>query len=280
MSPSEHDGVLKKQHIQKRIVKLIKKPYLLLERFDLFVANIFKLENLIPKYITFISGRHGEVILKSKNSKKIYSHSFDYDKYLKSSENSISLKKEKYFVFLDENIIFHKDYKISDTESPALSETYYNELLLYFQFIEKFTNNRVIIASHPSSDIEFLKKKFNRFDVFKDQTCQLVRQSLGVFVHASTSISFPIIYRKPIYLLTSDELDKSWIGIRMRDFSLRLKRPLINISDKTKFSLFKKEDAGIDKNSYDKYKNDYIYYPNSENILISDQLIRHLKIDK
>lgn len=272
--------MLKKQKIQKRIIKLITKPYLLLERFDLFISRILKLESFIPKYITFISGRYGESLLKSQGSVKIFSHSFDYDKYLKNIEYSPSFKNKKYYVFLDENIVLHKDYKISNTESPASSENYYNELLLYFKFIENFTNSKVIIASHPSSNIKFLKDKLNGFDVIKNKTCQLVRDSSGVFVHASTSISFPIIYRKPIFLLTSDELDKSWIGIRMRDFSHRLKRPLINISDNSKYSLFKSEDKEIDKNLYDKYKNDYIYYPKSENILISDQLIRYLEIEK
>ena len=98
--------------------------------------------------------------------------------------------------------------------------------------------------------------------------------------HASTSISFSIIYDKPLYLITSKSLDKSWIGVRMRFLSKLLKRPLISLED-SKFIILKKvKNKKIIKKYYKDYFNNYIKCPNSEEVLISRQLVDYIKSKK
>ena len=55
--------------------------------------------------------------------KKIYAHSLDYDNYLLLKKKKI---KQKYVIFIDQNIPYHQDLYIKKRKSIVIAENYYN----------------------------------------------------------------------------------------------------------------------------------------------------------
>ena len=114
----------------------------------------------------------------------------------------------KYIVFLDEYLINHSDLKILNRKIEK-EKIYYEELNKFFNFIEKNFKTKVVIASHPRADLEFNKTKFPKHKVFIGNTPQLMKYSEGCITHASTSINFAVIFRKPILFITTNRMQRT-----------------------------------------------------------------------
>ena len=100
----------------------------------------------------------------------------------------------------------------------------------FFKTFEKKTGLKIKFAAHPKS----LKKNVAKYSLDLDysigNTEELVKNSSLVLLHSSTSISYAILFKKPIIFLTSNELMKSWIGPRIDNFSKVLNGILVNMS--------------------------------------------------
>ena len=93
---------------------------------------------------------------------------------------------------------------------------------------------------------------------------KLVENSISVLTHYSSSISYAIIYNKPIIFLNSNEIIKSFIDFYINNISRELGSTLINIDqyqqDKKRENLLI-----IDKSKYQLYFDRYIKHPKSSN---------------
>ena len=105
------------------------------------------------------------------------------------TDKSVLDKKNKIYLFQDP--LFFQDLKYPVKFNKK-------KIFMHLLSMEEYYNN-LISLGYDAELVHFYK--LNGFDVIKNKTCQLVRDSSGVFVHASTSISFPIIYRKPIFFI-------------------------------------------------------------------------------
>jgi len=222
----------------------------------------YVLANYIIKYLepkVDLAVFSGEVCLKrypklARNV--IWAHSIDYQIYL----DSIGCKKKadekngrKYGLFLDQNAPAHPDYAYHGNKPPVTKDCYYNILNKFFNEFEAATGIEVIVAGHPRSTPDLAENWPGKQFVLR-KTPQLVMGAELVFAHYSTAISFPVLWRKPIIQLTTNEYLNSYRKDRFKAFVGRLKLPVLNVDiyDSSKLSSYKK--LKLDESQLDMYK--------------------------
>ena len=73
--------------------------------------------------------------VKSKNY--IKSHTFDFDNYLKLKNKKKKNITKNYFVFIDNDLANHPDYKYHGTKPPVDEKKYLTDLKNFFDLVEK-----------------------------------------------------------------------------------------------------------------------------------------------
>ena len=242
------------------------------ERFIAFMINqISKITNKFIKkepQIIFdkvvITGKAGlkdaAIGLKTKI---IHAHSYDYNNYLSNNKLPKLKIKKPYAVFLDQYLPLHPDAPIFFGVNPRCTpEKYYPALNNFFNIFEKNFNMKVIICAHPKSDYKTNSNYLYGRKYIKNETINLVKNCNIAFTHCSTTITYAVLYKKPLVFLLSDEYVRSFDNYTPSVIAKKLNSPYFNIDDKNNESkieninLFK-----IDKKRYQIYKDDYIKYP-------------------
>ena len=248
-----------------RAIGLLSNPIVLIKKIFFFTRNRYidrKLKKINFEYLK-ISGTSGMQVFRKKKKKNIlFGHSFDYEKFL-NSKKKIKYTK-KYFVFLDQYLPFHPGYIQRGEKPEVTAEKYYPAMNNLFSYLEKKFNIEVIIASHPRADYSSRNNFFGDREIIKSDSMKLVENSISVLTHYSSSISYAIIYNKPIIFLNSNEIIKSFIDFYINNISRELGSTLINIDqyqqDKKRENLLI-----IDKSKYQLYFDRYIKHPKSSN---------------
>ena len=146
---------------------------------------------------------------------RINSRSFDV-----ISKSKLNLSEEK-IVFIDGNF-YHADKIIREGKpDEKLKLKYYNQLEEFLIKLSNVFNKKVTICLHPSTNFENYKKHFRKFEIFKYQTSENIRQAFIVVFHESSSIIDAILLKKKIISLKSDALgitDK----IKIEDYQKKL----------------------------------------------------------
>ena len=185
--------------------------------------------------------------------------------------------KNEYIVFLDSNICGHPDtltgeYKID-------KKLYLDSLNHFFLMIEKKMRMRVIIAAHPTSN--FTAHDFKDREVIYNKTAILVRESYMVISHQSTSISYPILYKKRILFLGMRVMENLKIDnpIKVMECMSRiLGVEFIYTDDLSRLEKLElKNISAVDNARYDYFISKYIStlgpkYPRNKDIIIPELL--------
>lgn len=174
--------------------------------------------------------------------------SFEYDNYLKLLKTKGAFKKD-YHVFLDNDMVFHRDVGLGNVQTVMKPEEYYLSLRTFFDNVEKATNKKVIIALHPRTAHK--KYDFGDRQVVLGNTAELMWDADLTFSHHSTSSHYAIIYDKDLLLLTTDELDKSDVLCSLERFEDGLNLNRININH---FSDFNNIYKYANHEKYENYK--------------------------
>jgi hypothetical protein len=210
-------------------------------------------------YIAFVSGdawRTESRFLSAE--KKILAHSFDYEVFRRmkdGTDNSYGIADKPYAVYLDENITGHEDNAEMGLAAPASSDKYYPSLARFFDRYESVSGHGIIIAGYPGGGCK-LNNQFGDREVYYNQTALLVKNASIIFAHASTAISYAVLWKKPIVFLTSEQILKSWYQPWIEAPKIFLKAPLINIDSSTSFSL--SDFPFVNLLSYDQYEKTFI----------------------
>lgn len=139
----------------------------------------------------------------------IPAHSFDYEVF-RARRQAHGATVPPYAVYLDEKIAGHEDNTELGLPEPAAASTFYPALRRFFDDFESGTGLPVAIAAYPSVDLELGRAQFGDRTIRKGQTAELVRDASLVFVHASTALSYAVLWRKPLVFLTSTEIRSGW----------------------------------------------------------------------
>jgi len=126
----------------------------------------------------------------------------DNDTFLKVSKTECKKVNYRYAVFLDSNMVNHLDAPEGAYIMDA--SVYFSKMRAAFDQIEK-TGIQVVVASHPTSD--YTEQTFGGRSVFRGITAELVKYSELVIAHQSTSISYAILFEKPLLLIKTDEME-------------------------------------------------------------------------
>lgn len=182
-------------------------------------------------------------------------HSWDYDEYLNIQNHE--MVKKNYVLFLDQNLPNHPEI-IEEKLLSMGSKKYYLELNKLFDIIEKSYNTKVLIAGHPTGNIDYAHQMFNGREVILYKTINLIKDAKFVISHHTAALNFALIFKKQILFITNDNFEENVLGSYIKEFALSLGQTLINISKKNE----KIELNDINDELYDKYlKNNISKFP-------------------
>lgn len=226
--------------------------------FERFAHLFFKLKSVlfnhvIPKFdLVFYSGKMSQHFVKSNFNAKLYRpfNNVDYNKFLAVKNNEIST--DQYILFLDQNIPDHPD--ILNLNIHLNKDDYYEKLNLFFDYVEKKTKKKIIVALHPTSNLK--NHNYKNRKVITDIVLY-INNCYSFITFYSTSLNFAILSYKPLLLLTSDEVSKQCkVGTRQAFFiSKFINQKIISISGNYCDEVFFKN---VNKTRYDNYKQNFI----------------------
>ena len=214
-------------------------------------------------YIHLVSGKLARI-----NSEKLYgknlqlkSHSFDYNIYLEN------ISKKKYFdkiVFIDQDWPLPFELAIRGGKKFVTFNNYWKSLNFFFDYLENKFNKEVIIARHPraNKDIKISKKR-----IVYNFTDQLIKYSFLNITHTSAAVEFVILYKKPLIIISTNELQQNQgtgVYSDMLALSKALNKNILNIDRFSEIQLFK--EIKVNNQIYNKYTNNYIKEIGSKNI--------------
>ncbi len=154
-----------------------------------------------PEYVIVTSAASVPSYILSK-SKVIYTHSFDYDRYLRNKDKPRPkiVPDEDYYVYLSGAFGYGLS-GVMEKWSILLSWNEKAEITNRFLgFVEKMTGKKILIAPHP----KYASSEWNLYEgrpFIGFETEQLIKYSSGVLSHGSLSIKFAIIHEKPLGFL-------------------------------------------------------------------------------
>jgi hypothetical protein len=189
--------------------------------------------------------------------------SFNYDAYLNaalSKESSIMLIKP-YFIFIDQYLSNHPDFH-KHKKRPPVTEKYYASLNSFCKRLSDYSGCEYIVASHPRRPSEE-SKSFDTQYVFDYKSAFMIKDCDFVVAHYSMAIDFAVLFEKPVLLITTDEIEESWVNKFIISLSMNLNTKIINIDkpfDSGVIESVLQTDFQERKKIYDNFKLKHILY--------------------
>ena len=262
-----------KKTFLSKLSNLLSEPIFFFHVIAKYFRKYFDFNKFYQPEVSIVGGLAS--LSSSKAKCKIYAHSMDYDIYLNLHKEPVN--EDSYAVFLDEGMVDHPDLILLNLKKPMDEMRYYEILNKFFKKFEKETKLKVKFSAHPKTKTQNIKKYFKDFEFSIGNTPELVKNSSMVLLHSSTSISYAILFKKPVIFLTSDELEKSWIGNRIVNFSKILNANLINMNTSFNNKLNIKDLSNFDKLKYQAYKDQYLKFPNSPDVPLWEIFTENIK---
>jgi hypothetical protein len=236
-----------------RIEKIIRRPSV--------VANFFlqklSLEKLGLRPLDFILKggadclRGAVAYFKGEKTKILNAHAMDYDRCLLYQSDSVEKVYSENVVFLDDGGPFHRDGDILNVPFPCSVDEYFFNVNSFFRLVEEKFNCSVLVASHPRVQYDKRGDPFEGRSIIQGETHKLVKHSKFVISVASTSLNFPIIYRKPVIFLPINPTKRNRYDAMIKNLAENLGKLPICWADKEEINWEK--ELVIDKDRYDKY---------------------------
>lgn len=147
---------------------------------------------------------------KSRNTRKLLNHTFDYDRYLVNQKMTRPryIPEEEYYVLLPNHAWMVHDYIILDAQNDCcMTKDRYSILInSTLDKLEQLTGTKILVAGYPNaawSEDVYVGREF----LIGTETEQLVKYSAGVITHFSGAINFAVLHNKPICLFTFSDFD-------------------------------------------------------------------------
>jgi hypothetical protein len=208
-------------------------------------------------------------------SQIIKAHNFDYDRF--RSIKNISLKVDhSFFVFIDQDLIFHIDFLLHAETPSVTTEKYYPAIYKVLSTISTALNVSAKIAAHPRSGNRLLEEKYyGNISVVTGATAELIKESKFVVCHTSTASQLAILFKKPIVFLTTNEMKQRAIGLEIEHLAGLLGTKEVNV-DSDLASIDWSRLVEINNERYDQYKYKYIKMPDSSETNCWDIIEKYL----
>jgi len=232
-------------------------------------------QNKIQLDYCVISGTFSENVIHSSKVKKIYAHNFDYDLLLKQkNENPINMD---YAIFLDTNEAYHPDYVHLNLKRTVTGKNYFKTMNNGLKKIGKILDIEIIVAAHPRSDYEN-RPFYYLLPIFKEKTFELIANASLVITHASTATQWAILLKKPIILVSTDEVERGDSMQYIQGLAQELGKRIWNLNrdlEQMKFC----HDMQINDQKYKSYIDKYVKFPGSPEKPVWEIVIDRLEED-
>ena len=205
--------------------------------------------------IVFAAG--AEAVDKRQGKRVVKVNHHDYDQVFRGRSYGAT-KDDEYIVFLDEGMSFHPDNRILGLQTVP-PDRYYPDLNRFFTKLESITGFKVKIALHPK--LTNRDEHFEERPLFKGETADLVAHSRLVLAHASTSVSYAVLFKKPVMFLLSVEMERYLNRHRLRickRMAAELGRPVVRFDTSTDDDIRAAVERSMDPIAYDRYEKRYL----------------------
>lgn len=236
--------------------------------------NVLRIE---PATLRFVGGDKSDVTTKypvNDKTETLWLHTLDYDIYLKEKQKP-RVAEERLGVFLDEDMAFHPAYLYLGVKPFVMPNDYFRLLCTFFKHLEDQYKMRIIIAAHPRSNYGNNPDYFKGRSVIKGKTAEFIQSSSFVIAHASTSINYAVLFKKPIIFVTTNELDKSPEGVWIHNIASFFNKSVYNLNKIDGIDLA--GELTVNHTLYDNYKNDYIKKTGSEELAFWQIVAQRIK---
>lgn len=196
----------------------------------------------------------------------------DVEAFLKAKDRPVQYQG-RYMVYLDQFFPLHPDFReqMPNVDVYKLASDFYLSLNAFFSKLEEEYQCRIIIAAHPLSD--YKENPFDNREMVHYNTVELVKGSIGVLTQNSNAISYAMLFRKPLALLSNSQLKMLPVFYRaILDRVERFNFPLINMDEESDIEIHQLPD-----DVYDDYIRTYFGdIDESGNARNENLLIKHL----
>lgn len=195
---------------------------------------------------------------QDNNMLKVVSvNSIDYEKHLNAKLQNERVVNYRYALYLDSFMPHHNDNDLVGNKKLN-ADNYYQSLNNFFSSVEKKFSCKVVIAAHPSAI--YASNPFDGRPIIRGKTAQLSQFAEVVFGDCSLSICYPILFKKPIGLLVSNEMISIYrhnsILKTIESYQSFLGRPIINIDTFEPEML--ENILEIDEKKYSEYEDSFL----------------------
>ena len=212
----------------------------------------------------FVGGLNQRDKITRKYSKEVvFGHSWDYDRFLKESED-IRVHQKPYAVFLDQDFAYHPNYKWMGIKPHVTPQRYFKALENFFTFYEKKTDIEVVIAAHPRSNELIYSKAFKRRKVIFGETAKLIKGSELVFHHQSSALSYVVLFKKKFILIKTHEMAEERLMKTFTLISNYFNAKIINIDNFRENDLEEEIKKPLDILAYREYVEEFMRHPSAE----------------
>ena len=163
----------------------------------------------------------------------------------------------------------------------ALIDNYYPIINYGLNKIANSFNLNIKIAAHPSSNYKTKSVKF-KFPLERNNTFNLIRDADVIVGHSSTVLQYAVLMKKPIILVTTDEIQKAYYAKHWKQLinslAITLGKKVINlnhISDQNNFEDY----LGVDHKKYELYVENFIKSKGSSEKKLWNIIIEHIEKD-
>lgn len=242
--------------IKEIFFQLLFNPYLFFSSLRTKFFNL--LDSKIKLYPNYLLLTNNQKPLNNLVSKKIKVSSLDFSNYLITK--NLRATKKKYGIYIDSPLPGSSDNNFFYYNFPFKSENWFKSLNLFFLKIENVFNLKILIAPHPKNNLNYLKKIYKNRKILKGPISQYSKSADLFISRNSTALSFPVIHKKPIFLIYSDDQKNisNYIDVlHYKAFSKELNIKPINI-DREYTKSFIKKSFKIDKSSFLTYEKKFL----------------------
>jgi hypothetical protein len=219
------------EHFFYKIKNFLLRPRYVYENTKIIVKKFFfkYLEfffNSEPDFIITAGKKYFDILKRSKTKKVkiINGNTNDYSRFLKKKKIKVNLENKNYGVFLSNpGPIFPNDDLFWKTKMTDSVHKYYSSLNNFLKDIEAINKTKILIALHPKSKNEKNLKYLGSRRAYYNKTLELVKNSKFVITFASTSLSYALLFKKPIFFIYTNSIkNKDPGGIKYQNFLHRL----------------------------------------------------------
>jgi hypothetical protein len=193
----------------------------------------------------------------------IWIHALDYDRYLALRGRAFTPESDV-AVFVDGYDFHHPDLSRCGECPYPWEAAYFARLRQFFDSLERAWGMRVVIAAHPLARYDRPDEFFGNRPVIQGRTAELIQQGGLTLLHASTTVNYAVLFRKPVLFLTDKNYRSHVLGPYIESMAAKLHRPLVSLDQPLSFD--RKGVMQIDARIYREYQNHYIKKEGSEDL--------------